>query len=163
LLPLSALAALASLVLLGIELFSIHSVCLFCEGVHLTSFALFYVVWRQRRSLVDVEGITLAHIFTVPLGIIVSAQLFMTPYWTAFTWQGGVHIPHGTETDGSYWIGAESPKVTVHEYTDYGCPHCAVATRAVRRILAEHTSSLRVVHHNNPRMRCPIAAGELAC
>src|SRR5882672_3701015 len=39
LLPLSALAALASVVLLAIELFAIHSVCLFCEGVHVTSWA----------------------------------------------------------------------------------------------------------------------------
>lgn len=163
LLPLSAAAALASIVLIGIELVAIHSVCLVCEAVHLTSFALFYLVWRDRRSLVDVEGITLAHIFTVPIGILVSARVLMTPYWAAFTWQGGVHLPHGTEADGSYWIGAEDPKLVVHEYTDYGCAHCAVATAALRRVLAEHASSLRVVHHNYPRMRCQTIGGDYAC
>lgn len=163
LLSLSAAAALASLGLLGIEIISIHSICLFCEGVHVTSFALLVFAWRERDSLVDLEGITLVHLFTVPAGILVSARLLLTPYWTAFSWQGGVHLPHGRNADGSYWIGAEDPKITLHEYTDYGCPHCAVATRAVRRILAEKSSSLRVVHHNNPRMRCPVLAGPLAC
>src|SRR5438034_9587370 len=51
LLPLSAIAAVASVILLGAELVAIHSVCLLCEAVHVVSFALFYVAFRDRAGL----------------------------------------------------------------------------------------------------------------
>lgn len=163
LLPLSIAAAAASAVLLGVELASIRSVCLLCEGVHVTSFVLAFVAWRNRASLIDVDEMTHVHLFTVPVGILVSARVLMTPYWAVFSWQGGVRLPHGQEASGSQWIGAESPKVVVDEYTDYSCAHCAAVTKLVRRLLVEHPSSLRVVHHNYPRMRCYSTSGPLSC
>ena len=163
LLPMSAVAALASLSLLAVELLSIHSVCLLCEGVHVTSWALFAVAWRGRDSLMETEGITVAHLLTVPIGLLVSAHALLTPYWAVFSWKNGVQLPHGVTADGDYWVGAEDPKVVLHEFTDYACSHCAVATSLVRRRLAEHPSALRVVHHNYPRMRCPTYLGSLTC
>lgn len=163
LLPLSALGALASAALLWVELFRIHNVCLLCEGVHVVSWALFAVVWLDRKSLTETEGITLVHLFTVPLGILVIAHNLLEPYWTLFSWKNGVHLPHAVDAEGHYWIGAEEPKVTLHEYTDYSCAHCAAATNRVRRLTMEYPSALRVVHHNYPRMRCPREAGPETC
>jgi uncharacterized membrane protein len=163
LLPLSALAALSSLVLLGIELFSIHSVCLLCEGVHLTSFLLLWAAYKYRNETVDVDGMTHVHLLTVPVGLVIIARLFLAPYWAVFSWEHGVALPHGVDAEEHPWIGAKEPKVVVHEYTDYGCPHCAAVTSRVRQLLAKHPSKLRIVHHQYPRMRCPKTAGELAC
>jgi uncharacterized membrane protein len=163
LLPFALIAAVASLGLLGIELFSIHNVCLLCEGVHLVSWGLAFLAYRDRQHLLETERITLAHIFTVPIGLLVVAHNLLSPYWATFTWKGPIELARGTDAEGHYWIGAENPKVVVHEYTDYGCAHCAVATTGLRRILLKHPGSLRIVHHNFPRMRCPLEAGELAC
>jgi uncharacterized membrane protein len=163
LLPLAALTALGSVALLGIELFDLHTICLLCEGVHLASWALLYVAYRERASLTDTDGMTLVHLFTVPVGIVVIAHTILAPYWAIFSWKSGVTLPHGADAQGHYWIGAEDPKLVVHEYTDYSCEHCAVATSAIRRTLAMHPRSLRIVHHNYPRMRCPKDVGPLVC
>ncbi|HVU02001.1 MAG TPA: vitamin K epoxide reductase family protein [Polyangiaceae bacterium] len=163
LLPLSAFAALASVALLGIELFDIHSVCLLCEGVHLSAFALLALAWKERNTLTGTEGMLLVHVFTVPVGFIVIAHTMLTPYWAAFTWKSGVRITHGTDADGTHWIGATGPRVTVHEYVDYFCPHCAVNTSALRKLVTANPTKIRVIHHNFPRMRCTRRGGELAC
>jgi len=163
LLPLALGAGAASLALLGVELFSIHNVCLLCEGVHVASWALAFVAYRDRHLLTKTDGITLAHIFTVPVGLLVIAHNLLSPYWATFTWKGPIELAHGTDDEGHYWIGAEKPTVVVHEYTDYGCAHCAIATTGLRRVLLKYPKSLRIVHHSLPRMRCPVEAGELAC
>lgn len=163
LLPLALAAAVASLGLLGIELFAIKNVCLLCEGVHVTSWVLAFVLFRKRHLLTATETMTLVHIFTVPVSILVFAHTLLGPYWLAFSWKGPIEYARGVDDEGHYWIGAQNPKVTVHEYTDYGCAHCAVATNGLRRLLVKHPDELRIVHHNHPRMRCPLEAGELAC
>jgi uncharacterized membrane protein len=160
---LSGIAALASAALLGIELFSIHSVCLLCEGVHVTSWALFALAWRGRHALVHTPLMTLAHLFTVPVAIVAEAYFFVTPYWTLFSFQHGVPYPHGVDAQGHPWVGAEKPKLVVDEYVDYACPHCAVAASSMRRLLAEHPMELRIVRHQNARMRCPFIPGALHC
>lgn len=162
--PLAVMAALTSAALLGIELFAIHNVCLLCEGVHVASWALLAVVWRSRHTFTAIDGITVLHLLTVPVGVLVIAHTLLTPYWVFFSWKDGVQFPHGTDAEGHPWIGAESPRVVLHEYTDYFCPHCAVAANQTRRLLAEHPSLLRIVHHNYPRMmHCGVEAGKVAC
>lgn len=47
------------------------------------------------------------------------------------------------------------PKIVVHEYVDYACPHCMVTASRMARIVSEHPDALRVVRHQYPRMRCP--------
>lgn len=160
---LSGFAAVASAVFLGIELVSIQSVCLFCEGVHLVSWALFALAWHGRHSLVRTEAMTLFHLFTVPVGIVAEAFFFVTPYWTLFSFQHGVHLPHGVDAQGHAWIGAEAPKVVVDEYVDYSCPHCAIMTSNMRRVLAEHPKELRIVRHQYAHMRCPFSPGAPYC
>ena len=89
--------------------------------------------------------------------------IVVPPYWAVFSWRSGVELPHGVEADGSPWVGAEHPKVVLHEYTDYACPHCVVATNELRALLMRHADSLRVVHHNYSRMACRKEMGTHAC
>lgn len=163
LLPLSAFAALASVALLAIELVAIRSVCLFCEAVHVLSWALFYVVYRRRAELNAPSREEWINVGIVSAVVLVGARLFTPPYWALYSWRAGVHLPNGVQEDGNRWIGAESPKVTVHEYVDYGCPHCALSASRLRRLLASNASTLRVVRHPYPRMSCPKEPNPYSC
>jgi uncharacterized membrane protein len=160
---LSGFAAVASAGFLGLELVSIHSVCLLCEGVHVISWVLFALAWRGRHSLTPTRPMTLVHLLTVPVGIVVESYFLVAPYWALFSFQHGVHLPHGIDADSHQWIGAESPKLVVDEYVDYSCPHCAVAASLMRRLLATHPKELRIVRHQDPHMRCPFIPGATHC
>jgi protein-disulfide isomerase/uncharacterized membrane protein len=160
---LSAFAALSSFGFLVIELTSIHSLCLFCEGVHLVSWVLFALAWRGRDALVRTPAMTLVHLFTVPVGIILESYFLMTPYWTLLSLQHGVQFPQGVTAEGRHWIGAENPKVVLHEYVNYSCPHCAVGTTLMRQLLARHPKELRIVRHQDSGMRCPFVPGGAHC
>lgn len=154
LVPLSGVAALASLVLLAVELLAIHSVCLLCEVVHVVSVGLLAAAWKRRHDLSPFARADARRILDVPAVLLVLSFLFVPEYWKMFSWRSGVHFPHGTD-NALPWIGAEHPKTTVHEYTDYSCPHCALAASRSRRLLAEHPTELRLVRHQYPRMFCP--------
>ena len=88
------------------------------------------------------------------VGALLATALLVPPYWAPLTWQDGVPHPHGTDAEGHRWVGAEAPAITVEEFVDYGCPHCAVATNLTRRRLAAHADALRVIRRHQPRMRC---------
>jgi uncharacterized membrane protein len=158
LLPLSALAALGSTVLLGIELFVLHTVCLLCEGVHLASIALLVLAWRQRSTASDTYGDreSLFFVFAPAAALLVALRLFQPPYWGVFGWKGDVPFAQGKTEQGYPWIGAEQPTLVVHEFTDYSCPHCKVASSRMLKELAAHPTQLRVVRRQYPRMSCPM-------
>jgi uncharacterized membrane protein len=154
--PLTAFAALSSVVLLAIEIGSIGALCLLCEAVHLVSFGLFALGWSLRREHAKPLGDTrtLAAIFAPPVlafGVLVA---FVPPYWGAFGWKGEPPFAHGKTSDGHPWIGASEPQLTLHEFTDYGCSHCKTASARNLRRLAEHPTSFRIVRRQYPRMYC---------
>jgi uncharacterized membrane protein len=159
LLPLSAIAAIATTVLLIAGLTSVGALCLVCEAVHVVSLALLLVAWRRRDREAFSSGIgpvlrKHANELAVPLMIVVLVRLFAPPYWVLVSWKSGPRLDHGVTDDGHRWIGASEPELEIHEYVDYACPHCALASSRMRLRVAEHASSLRLVRHNYPRMRC---------
>ena len=157
LLVLSGVAALASLALLVVELVAIGALCLLCEAVHAVSFVLFALAWRARASLSPgfVNRGDLVTVFAPPAAVLLALALFVPRYWGVFGWKGDLPFPQGKTTDGYPWIGATSPTITVHEFTDYRCPHCkAAASRNLMR-LTKHPNELRIVRRQFPRMRCP--------
>jgi uncharacterized membrane protein len=157
LLPLSALAALASVALLVIELVAIGAVCLLCEGIHVVSLLLLAVAWRGRGSLHKPlrDRDDLLFIFAPAAGILIALALFLPRYWGAFNWRGDIPFAQGKTEDGFPWIGAREPKLVVQEFTDYSCPHCKVVSNRTLRLLAEHPNELRLVRRQYPRMSCP--------
>lgn len=164
LLPLSALGAVASIALFVLELVSIGSVCLLCEGVHALAIALFVLAWLGRRGL-DVPLGSRVELFSVLVPAALVAVLLMVAlphYWGAFGWKAPPPFPHGKTPEGFPWIGAENPDLTLHEFTDYRCPHCAAAAARNLRRLSQHPSSLRIVRRQFPRQRCPSRAN-IAC
>ena len=153
--PLSLCSALVSLVLLAISLFSVGSLCYLCEATHLLSWILVVLVARGRHALKrnysDWNETTA--IFAAPLGLALALLIFVPNYWSAFTYRAEPPFPTGTTQDGLPWIGAADPKVTLHEYIDYGCPHCRIQSAHTLKRLASHPE-LRVVRRQQPRMRC---------
>ena len=165
LLPLSAVAAIGSLALLGVELASIGSVCMFCEAAHITSWLLFAVAYRGRaawRSSSYRDSELLVTAVLPCAGIVLATWLFVPSYWKIVTWKGEVPLAHGITPDGHPWIGAEQPELTVEEWIDYGCPHCKSSSAWTLRSVAKHSDKLRLVRRQNPRMQCT-AGSPYAC
>lgn len=154
LLPLAAMAALSSVGLLIYELVEVGAICMWCEVVHVICFALLALAWIERgqakspvvtRSLLTELGPSAA--------LIVATAVFVPAYWMAASWSSGARLPHGVDENGRPWIGAEQPDLVLHEYIDYGCPHCRIATARMKMRLAQD-DGLRVVRHHQPRMLC---------
>lgn len=157
LLPLAALASLASLAFLALELFVIGAVCLLCEGVHMATWVLFVIAWRQRQLTQDTYGDrdSLLLVFAPAIGVSVALLLFMRPYWGSFGWKGDLPFAEGKTEEGYPWIGALEPTLVVHEFTDYSCPHCKSASARMLREVAAHPKQLRIVRRQYARMSCP--------
>jgi uncharacterized membrane protein/2-hydroxychromene-2-carboxylate isomerase len=157
LLPLAAVASLASLAFLGLQLFAIGAICLLCEGVHVASWLLLALAWRQRKLVADRyrDRESLLFVFAPALGLTLALLVFQRPYWGAFGWKGDLPFADGVTEEGHPWIGAEKPTLTVHEFTDYSCPHCKAASARMLREIAAHPRELRVVRRQYARMPCP--------
>jgi len=163
LLPLSALAAAASLALAALSAISLGTFCLLCEAVHLTAVALLVVVVKRRAALTGSyqDRSTLAGVLGFPALLLLATWVSLPPYWAAFSYKGVPPLPTGVTADGVPWIGAASePTHVVDEFTDYTCPHCKVGAARSLRLLAKHPK-VRLVRHQNPRMRC--VPGTSAC
>lgn len=160
LLPLSLSAAGISLLLLGISIIKVGSICYLCEAVHLVTWVLAFLVWRSRHTLTAPYGdsTSINLIFGTTLALIVAAYLIVPPYWGSFTHRADPPFSTGTTDEGHAWIGSEAPTKTIHEFVDYGCPRCKVATTRSLRELAQH-SDWRLVRRHQPRMRCKKNSG----
>ncbi|MBC8068986.1 MAG: thioredoxin domain-containing protein, partial [Deltaproteobacteria bacterium] len=162
LLPLSAFAAVASLALFAEELLHVGAVCMFCEAVHVIALALFVLVFVQRDRLVANTRQDYYAALALPAALWLGVRLFTPAYWTSVLWTRELPFATGVDERGFPWIGATEPSVTLHEYTDYACPHCMIAAARSHRRLAAHPDELRIVRHQQPRMRC-LARAMRAC
>ena len=72
------------------------------------------------------------------------------PYWGTLGWDDMPELPSGTDENGLHWIGAESPKIKIVEFSDYECPHCRKAHKKTRMLAAQHPSEIRLYHRHLP-------------
>jgi len=162
LLPLSAVAALSSLLLFGLSALSLGTFCLWCEAVHLTALALFAVVVQRRQALTRPlsDRSVLLPVLAFPALLALAFWVAFPPYWAAFSYKAEPPLPTGVTEDGAPWIGAVEPKHVIDEFTDYACPHCRVGAARSLRLVSRH-AGVRLVRRQNPRMHC--RAGTTAC
>ncbi len=154
--PLAVLAVLASLVLLGVEILWVKSVCLLCEAVHATALALGFTVWRAGSEWIvpqDAKG-ALFSIFALPVGTLVAFLAFAPRYFELFNWKTDVTLPNGKTEQGYHWLGAVTPQLTVEEFTDYSCPFCQVAAQHLLKQVIRKPRALRIVRRQFPRTHC---------
>ena len=160
LVPLALGGAAFSLVLLGVELASIHALCLLCEAVHVVSVVLAVVAWRRRRELAPIgDRDHAALVLLPPVGVFVALALFLPPYFRAVVWKGDLPFENGVTADGAPWLGARESKLTLEEYTDYSCPHCRAATTWTLKRLAARPNDIRLVRRQFPLTRCSTTHG----
>jgi len=160
---LAATSVLVSVALGALSLTRIHSLCLFC----LASYAISLILWgiaafAVHRSGSTVWGVTVkdwvwmrSHRRTSGalglLGVVVLASLyaFVPRYWQTPGWVELPQLATGRDEQGHWWIGAKSPQRTVVEFSDYECPHCRAAHKAIRLMAAKHPE-VRLVHRHLP-------------
>lgn len=62
----------------------------------------------------------------------------------------GAPIKEGKDSQGRSWRGAESPKITIYEYSDFECPYCGKVQPAVEEVLRAYPDSVRLEFRHNP-------------
>jgi len=154
-LPLATLGAIVSVALLVESWFVVGTLCMLCEAVHGCALLAFVIAWRERqdaRSTIRRNDFGL--VIAVPVVLLLIARVSLEPYWLSVETMPDVAT--GTTDAGYAWFGAREPKVVVEEFVDYGCPHCAIASRQLQRFALMHPDEIRVVRRHRPRTRCRI-------
>jgi len=160
----SLVFCLYSTILAFISTYYVHSYCIMCILSYGVNFLLLFYTWMIRKRFKlpsmptglkrDVNIIwhdsaarwcgsiiifaVLAGIFTFP------------PYWRLSEELPGTDMTTGITEDGHPWIGAEDPKIEITEYTDYLCFQCRKMHFYLRKLVASHPESIRLIHRHFP-------------
>nr|WP_321467059.1 vitamin K epoxide reductase family protein [uncultured Desulfobulbus sp.] len=138
--------------------------CILCMASYAISFALLFSCWIIIRRFIPLSYSTgflsamriALRTPTTAVGIPLLCGLFaltgalLPPYWHYTPPPLANDLPHGFTEEGHPWIGAESPRLTIHEYTDYQCFQCSKMHIYLRRLIATHPQEIRLVHHHYP-------------
>lgn len=154
-----------SLILAFISTFYIHSYCLMCIVSYAINFALVFYSYKIIKDLKE-GGILkslqkdwvylksniprLSFIMKLFLSVVVVVWIAFPKYWLFESRETTSALPSGITEDGSHWIGAEDPEITIIEYTDYLCFQCRKMHYYLRDLLAEHPGKIRLVHRHFP-------------
>lgn len=164
-LGLTIIYSIYSLILAFISTYYIHSYCLMCLFSYAIVFLLF--LWACKISkqnsrfglLKELTGDlkALKNGFGVLKGLLIGFGIIFIVLWTMFPkyWileydTNQSAIPKGITKDGSHWIGAEKPELTIIEYTDYMCFQCRKMHFFLRSLVSKYPDKLRLVHKHFP-------------
>jgi uncharacterized membrane protein len=156
---------ISSLYLAGISKFIIRSYCLMCIITYAVNFLLLYFSWLAMKRFGDetfrlqLKGdmAFLRNRFrqaglggTIFLVVFGSAVLFYPNYWTFQALPNSVFLDSGVTEEGSPWIGAKEPSLTIVEFTDYMCFQCAKMHNHLRQLVNRFPDKIRLVHRHFP-------------
>jgi protein-disulfide isomerase len=65
-------------------------------------------------------------------------------------WSPNVRLASGLDDSGHPYIGAAHPSLTITEFADYQCPHCANAHIEMRELVAKNPGTVRIIHRHFP-------------
>jgi protein-disulfide isomerase/uncharacterized membrane protein len=164
LLVLTTVSIVSSAILAYISVTRINSLCLFCMGSYAVNVGLCgvcLVAWRQTRThavklvLDDLKALdarpALLSVLVLAGAVTLGALYALVPsYWKTPSWSDLPRIATGKDDGDHYWIGAQSPRLTIVEFSDYECPHCRAAHKAIRALAAKHSEQVRLVHRHLP-------------
>ena len=160
-----SLFSVYSLVLAFVSTYYIHSYCLMCVGLYAVNLALFFYSYRIFRTdkntrffgrLVKDMGYLKSTASPLLLSMkafcvmAVVLWFFFPKYWTFEIKKEMTVLPSGITEDGSPWMGARNPEITIVEYTDYLCFQCKKMHFYLRSLVAKHPDRIRLVHKNFP-------------
>ncbi|MFC1642024.1 vitamin K epoxide reductase family protein [Myxococcota bacterium] len=164
LLVLTAFSVGISAVLAFISATRINSFCLFCTGSYAVNAGLLVVsLAASRRTRFPIRDLLLHDLKALVARPVVFAVLalagfvtlgallaFVPSYWKTPGWSDLPKLVSGTDESGHHWIGARNPRLTIVEFSDYECPHCRAAHKAMRVLAAEHPEQIRLIHRHLP-------------
>jgi protein-disulfide isomerase/uncharacterized membrane protein len=170
----AAWGLLFSIYMAVIALGVLHAVCVMCGGLYLVSIGVFAAAWRSRSQLLAGSRRRAAERagqdrLVVIGSIIVAALLIAFGSWEAFgprvrgsdaaaiarelpdfyRWylsQPIVHVP----VDGGHSRGKAGAPVTIVEFSDFECGHCAQFHHNVDNVLRRYGPNVQVVFHHFP-------------
>jgi len=175
---LAALCAASSLLLAYVSAVLLRNVCLLCVGSWVADWVLFVLGWGMARRVgIAPLGREVARVWHIrrtavlatlaALGCAVLAVRVATPEaWgkgrvsrvvsgtklgaSAARLSPNVHLSSGLDGAGHPYIGASQPQLTISEFADYQCPHCANAHVEMRESVAKNPEAIRIVHRHFP-------------
>jgi len=156
---------LYSIVLAAISTFYIHSYCIMCLVLYAVNLLLLFYTSMIRsrfksggfvedfkkdiRFLKTKRSSVLSLFASFFCGIIL-LLLFFPAYWQFDPPVLLSKTNSGITKEGHPWIGAETPKLIITEYTDYKCFQCKKMHFFLRQLIAKHPDKIRLVHRNFP-------------
>lgn len=152
----------------------LHAVCLMCSGLYLVSVGLFAATWRVRsqfrvtsrrqaaeragRDRMVLIGSAGAAVLLIAIG---SWEVFgpgvqasdaaaiarqQPDFYRWYLAQPVVQMPR----DGGHSRGNDNATVTIVEFSDFECGHCADFHRSIDEVLRRSGQTIRVVFHHFP-------------
>ncbi len=160
----SVLSSIGSAVLYFICHFLIESLCVVCIGTYVTNGLLLAVSFIELRRLQFGPFRALASEFgsigsrIFPLTVFggffavltVILWIAVPAYWRIDLSIGPGGLSVGATPEGHPWIGADKPRLTIEEYSDYQCPYCQRGHDEMRKLIETHPKSIRLVHRHYP-------------
>lgn len=142
----------------------IHAYCILCISSYTISLMLFFFSWITHRrfgngtivatirtSILYLKSSTPSKIiFSVFFTTVAIAIISIPHYWQYSPPPLSKSILTGITKEGHPWIGAEQPKLTIDEYTDYQCFQCYKTHYNLRQLIAKYPDRIRLVHHHYP-------------
>lgn len=166
--PLFFLAGLFSLISIALAVVSIryiHSYCLLCIVTYAINFSLFATAWMAVNRFGAGSFRTTFHrdldylikkwkqVGTLLLCCMLasfSAVAFYPRYWVLTAQPLDAKVRFGTTEDGSPWIGAQTPSLTIIEYADYLCFQCGKMQHHLRQLINQYPDQIRLIHRHYP-------------
>ena len=142
----------------------IKSYCLLCMVIYAINFTILtycFIIIRRFCSYTYLHGLLsstkiivksrllICSIFIL-FCILITIRFLIPTYWHLTPPPLSVIFHSGFTEQGAPWIGAEKPKLTIHEYADYQCFQCSKMHLFLRQLIATHPDSIRLVHHHYP-------------
>jgi uncharacterized membrane protein/protein-disulfide isomerase len=156
---------LYSIILAFISTFYIHSYCIVCLVLYAVNLLLLFYT-RMIRSRFKSGGLvdgfkkdirflkarrsSVIGIFSPFFAGVILLLLFFPTYWQFAPPVLLSETDSGITKEGHPWIGAQNPKLTITEYTDYKCFQCKKMHFFLRQLIAKHPGKIRLIHRNFP-------------
>lgn len=144
----------------------IHSYCAMCIVTYGVNFMLLYMIWLTKQRFEKKSWrVTLKEdivfwnsnkskafkCYSPLISITIMIMIFMPNYWNfAYTDHENHKLNTGLTEDGSPWIGAQNPELTITEYTDYRCFQCKKMHFFLRSMMTQYPDKIRLIHKHFP-------------
>ena len=157
--------SLNSIALALVSSLMIHSHCIMCILSHAVNFGILFFAWLIHKRFngtgilaglkADVRRFRQSwRVWTATALVVAGTAIIMIalfpPYWQLQLKTLDTRLPQGVTAEGYPWIGAENPKVVIHEFSDYQCFQCRKMHLFLRQLVAKHPQRIRLVHHHFP-------------